>query len=103
MDEPRYEVVSPVTAQRVDRLRPAPPLDGLEGRRVAFLWDSLFDGDRCFAAMAAELEARGAGVEFVGHEEFGDIHGRDAAGVLAELPDRLRRYRVDAAIVGVGA
>jgi hypothetical protein len=103
MGEPVYEVVSPVTEQRVDRLAPAAGLKGLDGRRIAFLWDSLFDGDLCVAAMAAELEARGSGAGFVGHEAFGDIHGRDAAAVLDALPDRLRQYRVDAAIVGVGA
>jgi hypothetical protein len=92
--EPVYEVVSPVPAQRVDRPPTAPALPNLDGKTVAFLWDSLFDGDRCFEAISARLSEEYTGVTFVGYDVFGDIHGRD---------EKLARYRVDAAIVGVGA
>ena len=102
-NEPVYEVVSPVPPQRVERVGAAPSLPGLEGRRIAFLWDSLFDGDLAFEAIAGELTQRYDGVEFVGYEHFGDIHGPDEAAVIEALPDRLREYRVDAAIAGVGA
>jgi hypothetical protein len=101
--EPTYSVVSPVPAQRVDRPTVAPPLPSLSGKTVAFLWDSLFDGDLCFETISAEIARHYQDVTFVGYEPFGDIHGRDEKAVVEDLPDKLARYRVDAAIVGVGA
>jgi hypothetical protein len=101
--EPQYEVVSPVPAQRVAPPEVAERLGTLSGKTVAFLWDSLFDGDLCFEAIAAELSRHYPEVTFVGYEAFGDIHGRHERAVVADLPDKLARYRVDAAIVGVGA
>jgi hypothetical protein len=87
----------------LDKLRPAPALADLAGARVAFVWDLLFDGDIVFDAIAAELDKTYGSMEFVGFEEFGDIHGGEEHRVLAELPDRLRRHTVDAVVAGVGA
>ncbi len=101
--EPVYEVVSPIPPQRVERPSVADALPSLTGKTVAFIWDSLFDGDLCFEAITAELSQHYNDVTYVGHEAFGDIHGRDERAVVAALPDRLAEYRVDAAIVGVGA
>ena len=101
--EPVYDVVSPVPAQRVRRPDVAGRLGTLSGKTLAFVWDSLFDGDLCFEAIAAVLSRDHPGVRFVGHEAFGDIHGGDERAVVEALPDKLARYRVDAAIVGVGA
>jgi hypothetical protein len=101
--EPVYEVVSPIPAQRPDGPAVSDPLGDLTGRTVAFIWDSLFDGDLCFEAISAELSERYEGMTFVGYSHFGDIHGRDEKAVVEALPDRLQEYRVDAAIVGVGA
>jgi hypothetical protein len=101
--EPVFAVVSPSGAQVLDQLRPADPLADLAGTRIAFVWDLLFDGDIVFDAMAAELAATYGSMEFIGFEEFGDIHGGEEHRVLAELPDRLRQHRVDAVVAGVGA
>src|SRR5687767_5224151 len=98
-----FEVVSPITPQRQDTVQPAPPLPELTGKRIGFVWDMLFDGDTVFAAIADELASRVDGIEFVGYETFGDIHGPDEKQVVADLPDRLREHRIDAVIAGVGA
>ena len=98
-----YEVVSPITAQRQTEAAAAPPLPGLDGKRIGFVWDMLFDGDLVFTAIADELASRFQGMEFVGYETFGDIHGADEVLVLEELPDRLRAHRIDAVVAGVGA
>ena len=101
--EPSFAVVSPSGSQVLDKLRPAAPLVDIAGTRIAFVWDLLFDGDLVFDAMAAELADTYASMEFVGFEEFGDIHGGEEHRVLAELPDRLREHRVNAVVAGVGA
>ena len=101
--EPIYEVTSPLGRQRLDELQFATPLAGLEGKKIAFVWDMMFEGDKCFAAIADELAQRYDGMEFVGHEEFGDIHGLDEKGVLDALPGRLREHEIDGVVVGVGA
>ena len=98
-----YEVVSPITTQRQQAAAAAPPLSDLGGKRIGFVWDMLFDGDLVFAAIADELASRFTGIEFVGYETFGDIHGADEVQVLEELPDRLRAQRIDAMVAGVGA
>jgi hypothetical protein len=102
-DEPVYEVVAPVTARRVEGLEAARPLPGLGNMRIAVLWDSLFHGDVCLEAVAAEVVKKYEGTVFVGYAEFGDFHGRNEEAVLAELPGRLERYRIDAAVIGVGS
>ena len=102
-DEPVYEVLAPVTARRVEGLKPASPLPSLGKARIAVLWDSLFRGDVCFEAVAEEVGKRHEGTVFVGYAEFGDFHGRNEERVLAELPGRLEEYRIDAAVIGVGA
>lgn len=99
--EPVYEVVWPRSAQATQRRRIAERLDSLGGRRVAFLWEYMFRGDELFPVLADELRSR-YGVEVVGYDEFGNTHGPDEARVVAELPDALRRWRVDAAVSGVG-
>ncbi|HEY2300984.1 MAG TPA: hypothetical protein VGH66_03785 [Acidimicrobiales bacterium] len=101
--EPVFAVVTPTGWQRPPGLQPAPPTAGLSGRRLGFVWDQLFNGDLVFDAIADELSRSFAGMEFVGHESFGDIHGAEEVSVLEALPDRLQQQRVDALVVGVGA
>ena len=98
-----YEVLAPVSEQRPQTVQAAQPLADLAGKRIGFVWDQLFDGDLVFAAIGRELGGRIAGMEFVGHEEFGDIHGADERQVVAELPEKLVKHRIDAVVAGVGA
>ena len=101
--EPVFEVVIPFGHQRQPRLQPAAPLSGLSHKRVGFVWDQLFSGDLIFDAIAAELGREFDGMEFVGYQDFGDIHGAEEKRVLEALPSRLQQHRVDALIVGIGA
>ena len=102
MDEPRYEVVSPVGRWAGADARPAPAGRG-KARRVGFVWDFVFRGDDMFRIVEEVLATTDADLTFVGHDTFGDIHGRDERRVVAELPARLRDQQVDTVIVGVGA
>jgi len=82
----------------------APRLEGLDGRRIALVWDHVFRGDDMFAAFIADREASGA-IEPVMHGLFGNIHGNSAEEreAVTLLPQRLRANQVDAAVIGVGA
>ena len=82
--------------------RLAKRLDTLEGKVVAELWDWVFKGDKMYAVWEEELKKRYPGIKFIDWREFGEIHGADERQVLAELPDKLRSFGVDAVICGVG-
>jgi hypothetical protein len=77
-------------------------LDTLEGKVVAELWDWVFKGDKMYEIWRRELKERYPGISFVSWREFGEIHGANEHAVLAELPDKLRSFGVDAVICGVG-
>jgi len=101
VNEPRYDVVWPQAPMGVQRRRHAARLDDLRGKRVAFVWEYMFRGDELFPELQRHLVEH-YGVEVVGYEAFGNTHGPDEAAVVAALPDALRRWRVDAAVSGVG-
>lgn len=106
MTEPRYEVLWPlgkhVGAAPTD-LAPRPT--DLTGKRIAFVWDHVFKGDLMFTRFIKAATEKYAGMDFVDHPEFGNIHGTttEEHDAVAKLPERLRQHRIDAAIVGVGA
>lgn len=100
--EPNYQVVWPRSPRGVQRRRRADRLDTLEGKRIAFLWDHLFRGDELFPVLAEQLCSRFEGVEIVGHEEFGNLHGSDERARVGRLPDDLRTRGVDAVVSGMG-
>jgi len=104
--EPRYDVLSPLG--RTPVAAPAALADRLEslsGRRIAFVWDHVFHGDRMVERFERHADAQSLGLTLVPHERFGNIHGNAAEEHEAVdlLPRRLRDQRVDAAVVGVGA
>ena len=101
--EPVFEVLAPVGAPRQSKAPTAPGLGDLSNKRIGFVWDSLFQGDRLFGVIALELSKQFDGLQTVGHETFGDIHGPDERRVLAELPTRLREHRIDGVVAGIGA
>ncbi|MFP5489746.1 MAG: hypothetical protein ACLGHQ_15750 [Acidimicrobiia bacterium] len=100
--EPRYDVVWPRSPRGVQRRRRADRLESLDGARVAFLWDHVFRGDELFPMLATELRARFDGIEIVGYEEFGNLHGADEVERVGRLPDDLRTRGVDAVVSGMG-
>jgi hypothetical protein len=101
--EPIFEVVIPFGLQRQSGLEPAAPIAGLARKRLGFVWDQLFSGDLIFDTIADELGRSFEDLEFIGYEQFGDIHGADEKRVLEALPDLLQQHRVDGLVVGIGA
>ncbi len=101
--EPVYDVVWPLSPRHVDRIENVAAVGALDGKRVAFIWDYLFKGPTMWGFITEQLRELYPTVEFVSHEEFGNIHGDDEVALVAALPDRLKELGVDAAVVGVGA
>jgi hypothetical protein len=100
--EPTYETVWPRSPRGVQSRRRAPRLTSLEHRRVAFLWDYLFRGDELFPVLEKELINRFPGIEVVGYQEFGNLHGADEKARVERLPDDLRNRGIDAVVSGMG-
>ena len=101
VNEPRFDVVWPQSPMGVQRRRHAARLDDLRGKRVAFVWEYMFRGDELFPALEQYLRDVYE-VEVIGYEAFGNTHGPDEVAVLADLPQKLRDWRADAAVSGVG-
>jgi hypothetical protein len=97
-----HQVVWPRAARVVERRDLAPRLPTLQGRTIAFLWDSVFRGDEIFPIIESALQQRFPGTRFVGWDVFGSTFGGEEPQTIAELPDRLRRFDVDAVVSGVG-
>ncbi len=101
-DEPVYHVVWPRSPHGVQARRRADRLLSFEGARIAFLWDYLFRGDELFPVLEAELRERFPGVDIVGFDVFGNLHGSDEKERIGRLPDDLRTRGVDAVVSGMG-
>ena len=86
----------------VQAQRSADRLDALDGKRIGFLWDYLFRGDELFPVLEKELLARFRGVEVIGYEEFGNLHGSDEVERIASLPADLQARGIDAVVSGMG-
>lgn len=86
----------------MQRHRRAPKLTSLEGKRIAFLSDYLFRGDELFPVLDRELNQRFDGIEIVGYETFGNLHGADEKARVGQLPEELRSRQVDAVVSGMG-
>ncbi len=101
--EPRYEVVWPKSPRGVQARALAPRLGDLTGRRIGFLWDYMFRGDELFPVIERELRARFAGVDIVGYDAFGNVHGPEEHQVVGDIPSVIAARGVDAVVAGVGA
>ena len=97
-----YEVVWPRGNKGKAEAHLAKRLDTLAGKVVCELWDWIFKGDQIFDVFEKELAKRYPGVQFVSWKEFGELHGANEKAVLAALPEKLKSYRCDAVICGVG-
>ena len=101
--EPRYDVVWPKSPRGVQARPLAPRRGDLAGKRIGFLWDFMFRGDELFPVIASELQARYAGVEVVGYDAFGNVHGPEEHQVVGAIPSVIAARGVDAVVSGVGA
>lgn len=97
-----YDVVWPRGKTTSGGLKLARRLDTLNGKVVAELWDWVFKGDIMCEAFEKRLKELYPDVTFISWKEFGEIHGANEREVLADLPNKLKKFGVDAVICGVG-
>ena len=103
INEPRYDVLWPLSRKAVKATAAAPRIPDLNGKTVCELWDVIFRGETIYPLVREYIKARFPRVKFVGYSEFGNFHGAREHQVTATLPDKLRAHGADAAIVGIGA
>jgi hypothetical protein len=103
MSEQHYDVVWPLGKSTTDLVAMQPRIADLSGTTIAALFHVGFRDGEVLAALQDELSQLYPGIRILTRDVLGDIHGRNEAQVLAGLPDKLREYRVSAAICGVGA
>ncbi len=101
--EPRYDVLCPSTRKAVKNTAAATRVPDLNGKVVCELWDILFRGDTIYPMVREYIRKRFPGVKFVDHKEFGNFHGARERDVVKALPGKLRQFKADAVIVGIGA
>ena len=102
-NEAAFEVVWPSSRRAGKDIAQTAPLSDLNGKVIAQLWDRVFRGDEMFPYVREIITRQFPDVSFVHYDEFGDIFGWNEREVIEKLPELLRKHRVDAAIVGVGA
>ena len=102
-NEPRYDVVWPLSRKAVKRTAAAPRLPDLNGKTICELWDVIFRGEMIYPLVREYIRARFPAVKFVPYSEFGNFHGAREHEVSAKIPDKLHMHHADAAIVGIGA
>ena len=97
-----YQVVWPKGKKTTKATSLSKRLDTLNGKTVALLWDYVFRGESIFKIIQDRLSKEFSDLNFVSYDNFGNIHDKDEAKVLAELPGRLEKYGCDAVISAVG-
>ena len=103
VDEPRFDVLWPLSRKMVKSTKAAPRLDDLNGKTICELWDVIFRGETIYPLVREYIKARYPGVKFVDYTQFGNFHGVHEHEVMAGLPDEWRKHGCDAIIVGIGA
>jgi len=98
-----YEVYWPRAPKPNAKKAGARRLENLAGRKVAFVWDGMFQGDLMFEVIAEELGRTFPDIKFLHWKEFGNTHGAQERKVVQELPALLRNLDADAVISAVGA
>jgi hypothetical protein len=102
VSEPVYEAVWPKSALGVQSRRAATRLDALAGKRIGFVWDYMFRGEELFPVLEQELRRRYDGLEVVGYDTFGNIHGPQEHALIEAMPGTLDEHGIDAVVVGNG-
>jgi hypothetical protein len=63
----------------------------------------MFRGEELFPVLERELTARFPGVELVGYDAFGNVHGPEESQVVGRIPSVIAARGVDAVVAGIGA
>jgi hypothetical protein len=102
MSSTEYEVVWPRSPRTIKINPVAKRLDNLQGKTIAQLWDYIFRGDEIFPILEEELGKRFPDTKFINYNVFGSTHGDKEHEIVAGIPAKLKQYRADAVISGMG-
>jgi len=98
-----YRVVYPLGVQATQEKSVAPSLPDLNGKIIGELWNYAFRGDETFPLIEAQIREKYPDVRFVSFACFGNFHDpSEEEKMMAELPDKLKRFHCDAVLVGNG-
>jgi hypothetical protein len=101
--EPKYDVVWPISKRAVKKTRAANRKPDLNGKVIIELWDVIFRGEIIYPLVREYIKKRFPNVHFVPYTEIGNFHGARERQVTATIADKLKYFKADAAIVGIGA
>jgi hypothetical protein len=96
MKELGYEVVWPRGKQVKEEAHLAKRLNTFDDKTIGFMWNGTFFGDKMFPVIEKELMKRYPRSKFVLFQE------KDEAKAKVVLLDKLKEYKCDALICGVG-
>jgi UDP-N-acetyl-D-mannosaminuronic acid transferase (WecB/TagA/CpsF family) len=102
-NEPSYDVLWPLSRKAVKKTTAAARVPDLNGKVICELWDVIFRGETIYPLVREYIKARFPGVKFVTYENFGNFHGAREHAVMATIPGKLKEFKADAVIVGIGA
>jgi hypothetical protein len=97
----QYEVVFPLGRRARRAAGQAVRPRTLDGVTIAELSNDKFDSEFVFESIEQAILKRIPTVRFVSHERFGNVYGPSESEVIRDLPDNLRRHRVDVVISGM--
>ena len=73
----------------------------LDGITIGELSNDKFDADFAFESIEKAILKRFPTAKFVPHGRFGNVYGPSESEVIRDLPDNLKRHKVDVVISGM--
>jgi hypothetical protein len=101
--EPSYDVLWPLSRKAIQKTAAAARVPDLNGKTICELWDVIFRGETIYPLVREYIKKRFPGVKFVTYDNFGNFHGAREHIVMATIPEKLKHFKADAVIVGIGA
>jgi hypothetical protein len=95
-----YEVVYPLGRRAAQHKARAVRPRTLDGVTIGELSNHKFDSEFTFEVIEKALLKRFPNIRFVSHREFGDTYGARESDVIAALPSKLEKFKVDLVISG---
>ena len=97
----KYEVVFPLGRRARRAAGQAARPRTLDGITIGELSNDKFDSDFVFESIEKAILKRIPTAKFVSHQRFGNVYGASESEVIRNLPDNLKRHRVDIVISGM--
>lgn len=98
-----YSVLYPLGIRAMEDKNVAPSIPDLNEIVIGELWNHGFRGDETFPIIEELIRETYPNVRFVSYKDFGNFHDPTfEAQMMADLPNKLKQFGVNAVIVGNG-